>query len=231
MSSPLCPFRPSFLTLPSSCFRFTDSPEPGGKGRGKRGRCTNTPSEPEPRKNLRSSKQKGKGGGKGGNGGAAAVKGSGSDEFAFPAPSSPAKDGKRKKEATDQQEDGKKRKRTSSDSDESSSAAPEDIKPSSVATASATVVPKREPKPVVFSYKMLECPRKDCNKQYKHDEGLKWHLSHSHPEYIGPDGEVSTPLTGKSLFSQISTYPGPLFLNRGYYCPSAGEIGSPSNFT
>jgi hypothetical protein len=61
------------------------------------------------------------------------------------------------------------------------------------ATETATVVPKREPKPsaVVFSYKMLECPRKDCSKQYKHDEGLKWHLSHSHPEYIGPDGEVS----------------------------------------
>ena len=183
------------LCLPTShdiCFRFTDSPEPGGKGRGKRGRCTNTPSEPEPRKNLRSSKQKGKGGGKGGSGGAAAVKNAVTDEFAFPAPSSPAKDGKRKKDATDQQEDGKKRKRTSSDSDESSST-PEDIKPAVATTtaAAATVVPKREPKqPVTFSYKMRECPRKDCSKQYKHDEGLKWHLSHSHPEYIGPDGEV-----------------------------------------
>jgi hypothetical protein len=133
--------------------------------------------------------------------------GSGTDEFAFPAPSSPAKDGgKRKKEAADGPEsggggDGKKRKRTSSDSDESSSSAaatPEDVKPplataAGTSSETATVVPKREPKPsaVVFSYKMLECPRKDCSKQYKHDEGLKWHLSHSHPEYIGPDGEVS----------------------------------------
>merc|ERR1719234_2983385 len=37
---------------------------------------------------------------------------------------------------------------------------------------------------------MLECPRKDCSKQYKEEEGLKWHLSHSHPEYIDANGQI-----------------------------------------
>ena len=143
--------------------------------------------EPEPRKNLRSSKAKGKG------------KGSKSqqqqqqqaqiteqqaaeteDEFNFPTPASPAKDGtKRKKEP--ELDEMKKRKRTSSDSDDSS-APTEEFKP--------TPTVKREPKPDSFSYKMLNCPRKDCSKQYKHDDGLKWHVSHSHPEFIGADGEI-----------------------------------------
>ena len=50
--------------------------------------------------------------------------------------------------------------------------------------------PKREPKLVVYSYKMMDCPRKECNKQGKHEKGLKWNISHSHPEFIGPDGEI-----------------------------------------
>ena len=37
---------------------------------------------------------------------------------------------------------------------------------------------------------MLECPRRDCSKQYKHDEGLRWHLSHSHPEFIDSNGDI-----------------------------------------
>ena len=37
---------------------------------------------------------------------------------------------------------------------------------------------------------MLECPRRDCSKQYKHDEGLRWHLSHSHPEFIDANGDI-----------------------------------------
>lgn len=160
--------------------RFTDSPEPGAKGRAKRGRSSAaTPCEIEPRKNLRSSKQKGKGKNNKGK----------EDEFNFPAPSSPAKDsGKRKGRPESEGEDNKKRKRTGSESDDANSGEadteeqPEETPP--------PPPPKREPKPVVYSYKMLECPRKDCNKQYKHDEGLKWHLSHSHPEYIDSNGEI-----------------------------------------
>ena len=54
---------------------------------------------------------------------------------------------------------------------------------------------KREPRPVVYSYTMLECPRKDCSKQYKEEEGLKWHLSHSHPEYIDANGQIKDTAT------------------------------------
>ena len=168
-------------------FRFTDSPEPGGKGRGKRSRNSATPAELEPRKNLRSSKGKGKGG-KGNKGNNAASAQPSEDEFNFPAPASPKEGGKRKKEADpNAAEDSKKRKRTSSDSDEAAGGGgpeEEELKPP------LPVPIKREPKPVVYSYTMLECPRKDCNKQYKAEDGLKWHVSHSHPEFIGADGEI-----------------------------------------
>jgi len=159
--------------------RFTDSPEPGGKGRGKRGRTNTAPSEPEPRKNLRSQKGKGKGGK--GSKKEAAVAAVQEEEFNFPAPASPAKDqAKRKKEADC--DESKKRKRTSSDSDDASTPTEEEIKP---------VVPvKKEPKPVSYSYTLLSCPRKECGKKYKEDEGLKWHVSHSHPEFIGANGEI-----------------------------------------
>ena len=168
------------------CFRFTDSPEPGGKGgRGKRGRTTSTPLEPEPRKNLRSQKGKGKGGK--GNSKAGSSAAPPEDEFNFPAPASPAKDGVKRKKESDTDE-SKKRKRTSSDSDDSST--PQEEAADAAASSTAVVPVKREPKMVVYSYKMLECPRKECSKQYKHDEGLKWHVSHSHPEFIGPDGEI-----------------------------------------
>ena len=164
-------------------FRFTDSPEPGGKGRGKRGRTNTAPSEPEPRKNLRSSKGKGKGGKGSKSQQQAAAAAAQEEEFNFPAPASPAKDQvKRKKEA--ECDESKKRKRTSSDSDGDSSTPPqeEEVKP---------VLPiKKEPKPLSYSYTMLACPRKECSKQYKHDDGLKWHVSHSHPEFIGADGEI-----------------------------------------
>ena len=42
---------------------------------------------------------------------------------------------------------------------------------------------------------MLECPRRDCSKQYKHDEGLRWHLSHSHPEFIDSNGDIKDAAT------------------------------------
>merc|ERR1719400_1020239 len=42
---------------------------------------------------------------------------------------------------------------------------------------------------------MLECPRKDCSKQYKEEEGLKWHLSHSHPEFIDGNGQIKDTAT------------------------------------
>ena len=47
----------------------------------------------------------------------------------------------------------------------------------------------------MYSYTMLECPRKDCSKQYKEEEGLKWHLSHSHPEYIDANGQIKDTAT------------------------------------
>ena len=149
-----------------------------------------TPAELEPRKNLRSSKAKGKG--KNG-------KNNGSDEFNFPAPSSPAKDSGKRKGRPDDVEDGKKRKRTGSESegDNSGDGGNEgEDQCDEVSAEAVTQEPKRrEPKAVVYSYKMLECPRKDCSKQYKHEEGLRWHLSHSHPEYIDTNGEIKDAAT------------------------------------
>ena len=159
-------------------FRFTDSPEPGSKGRAKRNRTSMTPSDLEPRKNLRSSKAKGKG--KGGKG----------DEFNFPAPSSPAKESGKRKGRPDESDDGKKRKRTGSESEGDGSGEAESEDQGEDSLISSHVPSRREPKPESFSYKMLECPRRDCSKQYKHEEGLRWHLSHSHPEYIDTNGEI-----------------------------------------
>ena len=159
-------------------FRFTDSPEPGSKGRAKRNRTSLTPSELEPRKNLRSSKAKGKG--KSGKG----------DEFNFPAPSSPAKDSGKRKGRPDDIEDAKKRKRTGSESEGDGSGEADSEEQGDDSLVSAPVPCRREPKPELFSYKMLSCPRRDCSKQYKHEEGLRWHLSHSHPEFIDNNGEI-----------------------------------------
>jgi len=175
--------------------RFTDSPEPGGKGRGKRGRsAAATPCEIEPRKNLRSSKAKGKG-----KNNKTAVK---EEEFNFPAPSSPATkgavdtSGKRKGGPNDTEsgDEGKKRKRTGSeneDQDGESGSCPEGGEEPASPPPPPAAPRTKDPKPVVYSYKLLDCPRKDCSKQYKQEEGLKWHLSHSHPEYIDPvTGEI-----------------------------------------
>ena len=159
-------------------FRFTDSPEPGSKGRAKRNRTSMTPSELEPRKNLRSSKAKGKG--KGGKG----------EEFNFPAPSSPAKESGKRKGRPDDSDDGKKRKRTGSESEGDGSGEADSEEQGDEAMVSTPVPCRREPKPELFSYKMLSCPRKECNKQYKAEEGLRWHLSHSHPEFIDNNGEI-----------------------------------------
>ena len=145
----------------------------------------------EPRKNLRSSKAKGKGKNGKNNSGV-------SDEFNFPAPSSPAKDsGKRKGRPDDLGDESKKRKRTGSESDPDNSGdnGGENDTDNDADAPTASIVPKREPKQVVYSYKMLECPRKDCNKQYKHDEGLRWHLSHSHPEFIDSNGDIKDAAT------------------------------------
>ena len=58
------------------------------------------------------------------------------------------------------------------------------------------MAPRRDPKPPqTYSYKMLECPRKDCSKQYKQDDGLRWHLSHSHPEFIDNNGDIKDAAT------------------------------------
>jgi len=169
--------------------RFTDSPEPGSKGRAKRNRNSLTPADLEPRKNLRSSKAKGKGKKAQNNGS------SGSDEFNFPAPSSPAKDSGKRKSRPDDSEENKKRKRTGSESDEASGDAGDDGDQSDDAPAD-TVAPRRDPKPPqTYSYKMLECPRKDCSKQYKQDDGLRWHLSHSHPEFIDNNGDIKDAAT------------------------------------
>jgi len=132
------------------------------------------------------------------------------EEFNFPAPASPAKDPAKRKKETDTDE-SKKRKRTSSDSDDSSSMQEDSVgsgvgksgsPPPTVAggasvsssnpLGSPAVLPtaRREPRPFVYSYKMLECPRKDCSKQYKQEDGLRWHVSHSHPEFIGPTGDI-----------------------------------------
>ena len=167
-------------------FRFTDSPEPGSKGRAKRNRASLTPADLEPRKNLRSSKAKGKG--KNGKNAAAA-----SDDF--PAVSSPAKDSGKRKGRPDDTDESKKRKRTGSESDPDNSGEATENDEASDDAPAANVVTKREPKPVVYSYKMLECPRRDCNKQYKHDEGLRWHLSHSHPEFIDSNGDIKDAAT------------------------------------
>ena len=137
-----------------------------------------TPSDLEPRKNLRSSKAKGKG--KGGKG----------EEFNFPAPSSPAKESGKRKGRPDESEDGKKRKRTGSESEGDGSGEAEGEDQGEESMISTHVTSRREPKTESFSYKMLECPRRDCSKQYKHEEGLRWHLSHSHPEYIDTNGEI-----------------------------------------
>ena len=135
-----------------------------------------TPADLEPRKNLRSSKAKGKG--KNG-------KNSG-DEFNFPAPSSPAKDSGKRKGRPDDSDENKKRKRTGSESDDDTI----DNDETSDDSPAPSVQARREAKPVVYSYRMLECPRKECSKQYKAEEGLRWHLSHSHPEYIDANGDI-----------------------------------------
>jgi len=169
--------------------RFTDSPEPGSKGRAKRNRTSMTPADMEPRKNLRSSKAKGKG--KNGKNAAVAA----NDEFNFPAPSSPAKDSGKRKGRPDDVDESKKRKRTGSESDPDNSGDAAENDDTGDDTPPVSSVTKREPKPVVYSYKMLECPRRDCNKQYKHDEGLRWHLSHSHPEFIDSNGDIKDAAT------------------------------------
>jgi len=144
------------------------------------------PSEVEPRKNLRSSKaKKGKGG-----------KGNKEEEFNFPAPSSPAKDSGKRKGRPDEVEEAKKRKRNAgSDQEEAEKTEPEEEDDKEEATPPPPPPVKREPRPVVYSYTMLECPRKDCSKQYKEEEGLKWHLSHSHPEFIDGNGQIKDTAT------------------------------------
>ena len=147
-----------------------------------------TPADLEPRKNLRSSKAKGKGKNGKNNGG--------SEEFNFPAPSSPAKDSGKRKGRPDDSDENKKRKRTGSESDNEGSGdcAGDDGDQSD--DMADRVPPKREPKPPqTYSYKMLECPRKECSKQYKHTEGLRWHLSHSHPEFIDGNGDIKDAAT------------------------------------
>ena len=147
----------------------------------------------EPRKNLRSSKAKGKG--KGGKGASSSSSSSKEDEFNFPAPSSPAKDssGKRKGRPDDLEEAKKRKRNAGSDlEDQEEKTEPEEEEEKEETTDPPPPPPpmKREPRPVVYSYTMLECPRKDCSKQYKEEEGLKWHLSHSHPEYIDANGQI-----------------------------------------
>lgn len=92
------------------------------------------------------------------------------EEFAFPAPSSPAKDSGKREGRPDDLEKAKKRKKNETENEKEEDPAP--------------------PLTVVCSYRMLECPRGGCSKQYKEEAVLRWHLSHSHPEYITTSGTV-----------------------------------------
>lgn len=134
-------------------------------------------------------KQKGKGKGKGKE-----------EEFNFQAPCSPAKDstGKRKGRPDDIEEAKKRKRNAGSDQEEAEKTEPEeeDETPEISEPPPPAPPPRREPKPpLVYSYTMMECPRKDCSKQYKEEEGLKWHLSHSHPEYIDSNGQIKDAAT------------------------------------
>ena len=173
------------------------------KGRGKRGRgATGTPIELETRKNLRSSKGKGK-----------FNQGNSSNQGV----NSPSKRKVRGNDI-DKTDDKKKRKRTDSsrtspddDDDDDSDKEEKDSKDKEKGNESDDkesssslrvkdekdddeLMPKDEeekryipPPPLPYS---LSCPKPGCKKCYRHKNGLRFHVSHSHPELINAHGEI-----------------------------------------
>ena len=169
------------------------------KGRGKRGRgATGTPIELETRKNLRSSKGKGK------------------FNQVNQGVNSPSKRKGRANDEDKSEEDSKKRKRTDSsrtspDDDEDSEKEQKDSKDKDKGNESDDkesssslrvkdekdddeLMPKDEeekryipPPPLPYT---LPCPKPGCNKRYRHKNGLRFHVSHSHPELINAHGEI-----------------------------------------
>ncbi len=37
---------------------------------------------------------------------------------------------------------------------------------------------------------VLMCPKKDCNKKYRQNNGLRFHVSHMHPEFMDELGNI-----------------------------------------
>ena len=182
--------------------RDSDSPVSDSrapKGRGKRGRgATGTPIELETRKNLRSSKGKGR-----------------LNQTSNQGVNSPSKR-KGRPNDDDKSDDNKKRQRTDSsrtspDDDDDSEKEQKDSKDKDKgnesddkeSTSSVRVkeekdddelMPKDEeekryipPPPLPYS---LSCPKPGCKKSYRHKNGLRFHVSHSHPELINAQGEI-----------------------------------------
>ena len=174
----------------------------GPKGRGKRGRgATGTPIELETRKILRSSKGKGR-----------LNQGNSSNQSV----SSPSKRKGRGNDDDKAGDDNKKRQRTvssrtSPDDDEDSEREQKDSKDKEKGNESDDkesssslrvkdekdddeLMPKDEeekryipPPPLPYT---LPCPKPGCKKRYRHKNGLRFHISHSHPELINVHGEI-----------------------------------------
>ena len=169
------------------------------KGRGKRGRgTTGTPIELETRKNLRSSKGKGK------------------FNQSNQSVNSPSKRKGRGNDDDKSGDDNKKRQRTDSsrtspDDDDDSEKEQKDSKDKEKGNESDDkesssslrvkdekdddeLMPKDEeekryipPPPLPYT---LPCPKPGCSKRYRHKNGLRFHVSHSHPELINAHGEI-----------------------------------------
>ena len=166
------------------------------KGRGKRGRG-GAPLELETRKNLRSSKVKGR------------------NNQAINSPAKRKCRSDRNEDDSDKASgDEKRRKRTDSsrnspDDDDDSEKEQKDKENDDKDSASSVkggkddkdddsdMMPKDEeekryipPPPLPFE---LTCPKPDCKKKYRQHNGMKFHVSHSHPELLNANGDILEP--------------------------------------
>ena len=186
------------------------------KGRGKRGRgATGTPIELETRKNLRSSKGKGK------------------FSSANQNVNSPSKRKGRGNDDDKSGDDNKKRQRTDSsrtspDDDDDSEKEQKDSKDKEKGNESDDkesssslrvkdekeddeLMPKDEeekryipPPPLPYT---LPCPKPGCSKRYRHKNGLRFHVSHAHPELINAHGEILDANEIEKMSSDIKSEP------------------------